>query len=130
MWRRVRLAPADFTALRYGTANSDYLALSRGTRRVVDAAPNLARIETPSNVNVRAVASQLLELTLRYVSMEATTTRAWMVMRSIPMSETRTQASMTMPLSSTRSRTSMRLLLPGARSMGTAFLPPADRTWS
>src|ERR1043165_9914928 len=39
-------------------------------------------------------------------------------MRSMPTSETRTQASMTMPLSSTRSRTSMRLVPPAARSTG------------
>src|SRR6187455_3358958 len=37
-------------------------------------------------------------------------------MRSIPTSETRTQASMTIPLSSTRSRTSIRLEPPAARS--------------
>ena len=49
---------------------------------------------------------------LRYVSMDATTTRASTVIRSMPTSETRTQASMTMPLSSTRSRTSMRLVPP------------------
>ena len=48
--------------------------------------------------------------------MEATTTRASTVTRSIPTSETRTQASITMPLSRTRSRTSMRLLLPATRS--------------
>src|SRR5205807_9523064 len=54
----------------------------------------------------------------RYVSMEATTMRASTVIRSIPTSETRTHASMTMPLSSTRSRTSIRLVPPGARSTG------------
>src|SRR3954468_23066248 len=48
--------------------------------------------------------------------MEATTTRASTVIRSMPTSETRTQASMTMPLSRTRSRTSMRLVPPAARS--------------
>src|SRR5438874_10722640 len=42
--------------------------------------------------------------------MEATTTRASMVTRSIPTTETRTHASITMPLSSTRSRTSIRLV--------------------
>src|SRR6185436_650670 len=42
--------------------------------------------------------------------------RASTVIRSIPTSETRTQASMTMPLSRTRSRTSMRLVPPAARS--------------
>src|SRR5258708_9253590 len=50
--------------------------------------------------------------------MEATTRRASTVMRSMPTSETRTQASMTMPLSRTRSRTSMRLEPPDARSTG------------
>src|SRR5437763_816583 len=54
----------------------------------------------------------------RYVSIDATTTRASTVMRSIPTSETRTHASMTIPLSSTRSRTSMRLVPPAARSTG------------
>src|SRR5262249_25677310 len=55
---------------------------------------------------------------LRYVSIDATTTRASTVIRSMPTSETRTQASMTMPLSSTRSRTSMRLVPPLVRSTG------------
>src|SRR5919205_1970371 len=50
--------------------------------------------------------------------MDATTTRASTVIRSMPTSETRTHASITMPLSSTRSRTSMRLVPPGARSTG------------
>src|SRR5260370_40918172 len=59
---------------------------------------------------------------LRYVSMEATTTRASTVMRSMPTSETRTHASMTMPLSSTRSSTSMRLVPPDARSTGMVAL--------
>src|SRR5437899_807176 len=54
----------------------------------------------------------------KYVSIEATTTRASTVMRSMPTSETRTQASMTMPLSRTRSRTSIRLVPPAARSIG------------
>src|SRR6185503_12336334 len=44
--------------------------------------------------------------------------RASTVMRSMPTSETRTHASMTMPLSSTRSRTSIRLVPPAARSTG------------
>src|SRR2546421_8578928 len=48
--------------------------------------------------------------------MDATMTRASTVIRSIPTSETRTHASMTMPLSRTRSRTSMRLDPPDARS--------------
>src|SRR5215213_2708085 len=48
--------------------------------------------------------------------MEATTTRASTVIRSMPTSEMRTQASMTMPLSSTRSSTSIRLVPPGALS--------------
>jgi hypothetical protein len=39
-------------------------------------------------------------------------------MRSIPTSETRTHASMTIPLSRTRSRTSIRLVPPAARSTG------------
>src|SRR4051794_9689190 len=55
--------------------------------------------------------------------MDATTTRASTVIRSIPTSETRTQASMTMPLSSTRSRTSMRLVPPEALSTGIVRLP-------
>src|SRR5476651_503506 len=44
--------------------------------------------------------------------------RASTVMRSIPTSDTRTHASMTIPLSRTRSRTSMRLVPPAARSTG------------
>src|SRR5205085_5595218 len=54
---------------------------------------------------------------------EATTTRASTVIRSMPTRETRTQASITMPLSSTRSRTSMRLVPPDARSTGMMFPP-------
>src|SRR5438874_9642004 len=54
----------------------------------------------------------------KYVSIDATTTRASTVIRSIPTSETRTHASMTIPLSSTRSRTSIRLVPPAARSTG------------
>src|SRR2546422_829601 len=52
----------------------------------------------------------------RYVSIEATTTRASTVIRSMPTSDTQTQASMMMPLSRMRSRTSMRLEPPGLRS--------------
>src|SRR5215831_3543815 len=50
--------------------------------------------------------------------MDATTTRASTVMRSMPTRETRTHASMTIPLSRTRSRTSIRLAPPAARSTG------------
>src|SRR5438067_11709727 len=50
--------------------------------------------------------------------MDATTTRASTVIRSMPTSDTRTHASMTIPLSRTRSRTSMRLDPPAARSTG------------
>src|SRR4051812_34515053 len=50
--------------------------------------------------------------------MDATTMRASTVMRSIPTSETRTHASITIPLSRTRSRTSIRLVPPAVRSMG------------
>src|SRR4051812_39734342 len=52
----------------------------------------------------------------RYVSIDATTIRASTVTRSMPTSETRTHASITMPLSRTRSRTSMRELPLGERS--------------
>src|SRR5689334_4706222 len=55
--------------------------------------------------------------------MEATTTRASTVIRSMPTSETRTQASITMPLSSTRSSTSMRLVPPEALSTGICPTP-------
>src|SRR4029453_7905499 len=67
----------------------------------------------------------------RYVSMEATTTRASTVMRSIPTRDPRTPASMTMPLSSTRSSTSMMLVPPLLRSTGIDAPPPrgARRTW-
>src|SRR5947199_9106051 len=54
--------------------------------------------------------------------MEATTTRASTVMRSIPTREIRTHASMTMPLSSTRSRTSIRLDPPD--TLSTAIWAP------
>src|SRR5947207_8367855 len=62
---------------------------------------------------------------LRYVSIEAMTTRASTVIRSMPTSEILTQASTTMPLSRIRSRTSIRLVPPGARS--TAIGLPAFR---
>src|SRR5688572_1224082 len=52
----------------------------------------------------------------KYVSIDATTTRASTVTRSMPTSETRTHASMTIPLSRTRSSTSMRELPLGERS--------------
>src|SRR4029450_543852 len=55
--------------------------------------------------------------------MEATTTRASTVSRSMPTRETRTHASMTMPLSRTRSRTSMRLVPPEALSTGIGLAP-------
>src|SRR5213082_2915400 len=54
----------------------------------------------------------------KYVSIDATTTRASTVIRSMPTSDTRTHASITIPLSRTRSRTSMRLDPPAARSTG------------
>src|SRR6185437_16012743 len=52
----------------------------------------------------------------KYVSMDATTTRASTVIRSMPTREILTQASMTIPLSWTRSRTSIRLEPPDTRS--------------
>src|SRR3954447_6704746 len=54
----------------------------------------------------------------KYVSIDATTTRASTVIRSIPTRDTRTHASITIPLSRTRSRTSIRLVPPAARSTG------------
>src|SRR5437016_10923445 len=48
--------------------------------------------------------------------MDATTTRASTVIRSMPTREILTQASITMPLSNTRSSTSMRLEPPDTRS--------------
>src|SRR5437016_3631374 len=48
--------------------------------------------------------------------MDATTTRASTVIRSMPTKEIRTQASITMPLSNTRSNTSIRLEPPDTRS--------------
>jgi len=66
----------------------------------------------------------------KYVAIDATTTRASTVIKSMPTSETRTQASKTMPLSSTRSRASMRLLLLEARSItGPAALSAAWAPW-
>ena len=55
-------------------------------------------------------------------SIDATTTRASTVTRSMPTSDTRTYASITIPLSSTRSRTSIRLVPPGALSTAIACL--------
>src|SRR5438445_665833 len=65
---------------------------------------------------------------LRYVSIDATVTRASIVIRSIPTSDTRTQASITMPLSSTRSSTSMRLLAAEARSTFICTTRRVDRS--
>src|SRR5690606_35408328 len=70
------------------------------------------------DVPVRAIASA----NRRYVSTDATTMRASTLTRSIPTSDTRTYASMTMPLSSTRSRTSMRLLPAAALSTAISLL--------
>src|SRR5712691_5953155 len=58
----------------------------------------------------------------KYVSIDATTMRASTVIKSIPTSETRTHASITIPLSNTRSRTSIRLVPPAARSTGIGTL--------
>src|SRR5688500_7692637 len=55
--------------------------------------------------------------------MDATTTRASTVIKSIPTRETRTHASMTIPLSRTRSRTSIRLVPPAARSTAIVKAP-------
>jgi hypothetical protein len=49
------------------------------------------------------------------------------VIRSMPTSETRTQASMTIPLSNTRSRTSTRLVPPAALSTGMSYSNWFDR---
>src|SRR6478672_1343304 len=54
--------------------------------------------------------------------MDATTTRASTVIKSMPTSEMRTQASMTIPLSSTRSRTSIKLDPP--ETLSTAIRGP------
>src|SRR5438874_4173716 len=59
----------------------------------------------------------------KYVSIDATTTLASTVIRSIPTSEMRTQASITIPLSSTRSSTSIRLDPPDTRSTAMQFPP-------
>src|SRR5689334_24105628 len=53
--------------------------------------------------------------------MEATTTRASIVIKSIPTSEILTHASMTIPLSKTRSSTSIRLVPPGVLSTAICF---------
>src|ERR1700758_1303251 len=58
--------------------------------------------------------------------MEATTTRASTVIRSMPTREIRTQASITIPLSNTRSSTSIRLEPPETRSTAIEH-PPAER---
>src|SRR6185369_7903679 len=72
---------------------------------------------------VRATASAYF----RYVSMDATTTRASTVIRSIPTREIRTQASITMPLSKTRSSTSIRLEPPETRSTAIGQPPTAHK---
>src|SRR5205807_352219 len=59
--------------------------------------------------------------------MDATTTRASTVIRSMPTREIRTQASITMPLSRTRSRTSIKLDPPDMRSTAMNLPPPSDQ---
>src|SRR2546422_2938360 len=63
----------------------------------------------------------------KYVSIDATTMRASTVTRSIPTSETRTHASITIPLSRTRSSTSMRELPLGERSTAIAAYSAGKR---
>src|SRR5689334_8037130 len=64
---------------------------------------------------------------LRYVSIDATTMRASTVTRSMPTSETRTHASITIPLSRTRSSTSIRELPLGERSTAIAAYSAGKR---
>src|SRR5215472_5624449 len=61
--------------------------------------------------------------------MDATTTRASTVIRSIPTREIRTQASITMPLSNTRSNTSIRLEPPDTRSTAIGGLLHQSETY-
>src|SRR6185437_3182531 len=58
--------------------------------------------------------------------MDATTTRASTVIRSMPTREMRTHASMTMPLSRTRSSTSIKLDPPETRSTAICDAPPDE----
>src|SRR5947209_17539532 len=59
---------------------------------------------------------------LRYVSIEAMTTRASTVIKSMPTSEILTHASTTMPLSRIRSRTSIGEVATGVSSRAYAYL--------
>src|SRR5687767_2427575 len=70
-----------------------------------------------------AVAAPTASEYFKYVSIDATTTRASTVIKSIPTRDTRTHASMTIPLSRTRSRTSIRLVPPAARSTAIVTAP-------
>jgi hypothetical protein len=58
-WRHVRLPPVQFDLLRHCTGAPEFIQLSRGTRRVVDAAANLDQFKTPTSQNIRAVVQAL-----------------------------------------------------------------------
>jgi hypothetical protein len=58
-WRRVRLPPVQCDLLRQCTGAPEFIELSRGTRRVVDAAANLDQFRTPTSQNVRSVVQAL-----------------------------------------------------------------------
>src|SRR6185312_7152916 len=112
----LRLLQAKFGCCHHGPLNGEaYRLPPRRTR--VGRGPGTSSSSVP-NVSSGAPAicgrltvgmSPTASAYLRYVSMEATTTRASTVIRSMPTSEMRTHASMTIPLSSTRSRTSIKL---------------------
>src|SRR5438552_3882861 len=85
----------------------------------VDAPPPPSGSDGRATVEVMPTASAYM----RYVSIEAMTTRASTVIRSMPTSEILTHASMTMRLSRIRSRTSIREVPPGAGSTAIGYLP-------
>jgi hypothetical protein len=60
-WRRVRLYRSDFPLLRYGNEQCApaFVGLSRGTRRVVDAAANVALVQNEATVHVNGVIAAL-----------------------------------------------------------------------
>src|SRR5712664_2455879 len=96
----------SLVVVRVSSSRCDSGGLENVASRAARAAELLNTGETPT-----------ASVNCRYVAIDATTTRASTVTRSMPTRESRIHASMTIPLSRTRSRTSIGLLLPEARSM-------------
>jgi len=113
---QIRKKPlADTARADQGVLRLERLTFNEPISRDATARPVLG---TAGRANARTSAC------LRYVSIDATMTCASMVMKSTPISATRTHASTTMPLSRTRSRTSTRFLPPDDASISKMLHTP------